>query len=107
MKNGARDWYVWSSHGSVLFHIAAHPGCSIQDVADGIGLTTRTIWSIVGDLQRAGMVECRRQGRRNRYRVNLNATFRHPTIKDVPLRTVLGTVVESNGNKSEKELARR
>lgn len=82
-------WYLWSSHGTVLFYIAAKPGSTIQDIADGLSLTTRTIWGIVGDLRRAGMLNVEKDGRRHRYRVNLDAPFRHPTIRDVSLRTLL------------------
>lgn len=90
MKNARENgWYLWSSHGTVLFYIAANPGSSIQEIADGLSLTTRTIWGIVGDLRRAGMLNVQKEGRRHRYLVNLDAPFRHPTIRDVSLRTLL------------------
>ncbi|HUF53917.1 MAG TPA: winged helix-turn-helix transcriptional regulator [Dehalococcoidia bacterium] len=82
-------WYLWSSHGTVLFYIASNSGSTIQEIADGLSLTTRTIWGIVGDLRRAGMLVIEKEGRRHRYRVNLDAPFRHPTIRDVSLRTLL------------------
>jgi hypothetical protein len=95
-------WYIWSSHGTVLFYIAIHPDSTIAGIAEGLCLTQRTIWGVVGDLRRAGMLEVRREGRRHHYRVNLDATFRHPTISGIPLRTLLGGVTngysEPNGN---------
>jgi hypothetical protein len=94
-------WYIWSSHGTVLFYIAIHPASTIADIAEGLCLTQRTIWGVVGDLRRANMLRVERRGRRHHYRVNLDATFRHPTITGVPLRTLLGGVstepVAANG----------
>jgi hypothetical protein len=86
-KNG---WYIWSSHGTVLFYIALHPGCTIAEIAEGLCLTQRTNWGGVGDLRRAGMLNITREGRRHRYTVKLDANFRHPTIESVPLRTLFG-----------------
>jgi hypothetical protein len=83
-------WYIWSSHGTVLFYIALNPGCTIADIAEGLCLTQRTIWGVIGDLRRAGMLDVQREGRRHRYRVRLEADFRHPTIDSVPLSVLFG-----------------
>jgi predicted transcriptional regulator len=87
-------WYIWSSHGTVLFYVALNPGCTIAEIAEGLYLTQRTIWGVVGDLRRAGMLDIIREGRRHRYSVKLDATFRHPTIESVPLRTLFGRLPE-------------
>jgi hypothetical protein len=94
-KPHQNGWYLWSSHGTVLFFIAANPACTINEIADGLSLTSRTIWGVVGDLRRAGMLTIEKEGRRHRYHVNLDAPFRHPTIRDVTLRTVLADLPES------------
>lgn len=83
-------WYIWSSHGTVLFYVALKPGCTIAEIAEGLCLTQRTIWGVVGDLRRANMLEIERRGRKHHYSVRLDATFRHPTINAVPLRTLFG-----------------
>ncbi|MEX0681916.1 MAG: HTH domain-containing protein [Dehalococcoidia bacterium] len=88
-KEHQNGWYLWSSHGTVLFFVAVNPACTIQEIADGLSLTPRTIWGVIGDLRRAGMLEITKDGRRHRYSVNLDAPFRHPTIRDVTLRTLL------------------
>ena len=94
-------WYLVSSHGSVLFYIAVHPECTIRQIADDMALTQRTVWGLIGDLRRAEMLNVRRDGRRHHYTVNLEAPFRHPIIKDLTLKTVLGELVDrtagSNG----------
>jgi hypothetical protein len=87
-------WYLVSSHGSILFYIAANPDCTVDQIMDGMSLTRRTVWGIIGDLRRAGMLSIRRNGRNHHYTVNLEAPFLHPTIEGVDLRMVLGQMIE-------------
>ena len=87
-------WHHVSSHGTVLFCIAANQACTINDLSETLFLTRRTVWGIVGDLRRAGMLRVRKNGRRHHYSVNLDAPFRHPVLKGITLRHVLGKIVE-------------
>jgi hypothetical protein len=86
-------WYLVSSHGSILFYIAANPDCTVEDIMDGMSLTRRTVWGIIGDLRRAGMLDARRNGRLHHYNVNLDGPFLHPTIGYIPLRTIPGQMM--------------
>lgn len=88
------DWYHVSSHGAVLFCIAADPGCTVTDLAESLCLTRRTIWGIVGDLRRAGMLGVRKNGRVHHYEVNLDAPLRLRIAKSGTLRDILGQLVE-------------
>ncbi len=89
------DWYLVSSHGAVLFCIAADQGCTIKDLADRLCLTRRTVWGVIGDLRRAGMLEIRKNGRVHHYSVNLDARFPHPTLDGYTLRPILTDLVLS------------
>ena len=86
-------WHHVSSHGTVLFCIAANEDCTISDLSETLFLTRRTVWGIVGDLRRAGMLRVRKNGRRHHYSVNLDAPFRHPVLREITLRQVLGELV--------------
>ena len=86
-------WHHVSSHGTVLFCIAANQDCTISDLSETLFLTRRTVWGIVGDLRRAGMLHIRKNGRRHHYSVNLDAPFRHPVLEGITLRQVLGKLV--------------
>ncbi len=105
------DWYHVSSHGAVLFCIAADPGCTVADLADSLCLTRRTIWGIVGDLRRAGMLEIRKNGRIHHYCINLDAPLRLRFLKDRSLRDIMGRFVEqasrrNNGNSTVSDTHR-
>ncbi len=86
-------WHHVSSHGTVLFCIAANQDCTINDLSESLFLTRRTVWGIVSDLRRAAMLGVRKNGRRHHYSVNLDAQFRHPVLRGITLRHVLGELV--------------
>jgi hypothetical protein len=91
VKSAATNgWGIWSRHGTVILYVAARPGSSVADIACGLNLTQRTIRDIVADLRRVEMLNVSRRGRRLLFTVNLDAKFRHPTIKDVSLQTLVG-----------------
>ena len=92
--DGGRDWYLVSSHGSILFHIAANPDATVQDLAEDLSLTYGTVSGLIGDLRRADMLYVRKSGHRHYYWVDLEAPFHHPTIRGYRLRDVVGKLVK-------------
>ena len=87
-------WYLVSSHGAILFYIAVNPECTIKEIAEAMSLTRRTVWGVIGDLRRAGMLHIRKEGRRHHYTVNLDAPFKHPVLNGFNLGLILGQLVE-------------
>jgi len=73
-----RAWTFLSNHGHVLVCIASDPEVRLRDVAVAVGITERAVLKILADLAVAGIVERRREGRRNRYRLNADQPLRHP-----------------------------
>lgn len=74
----ARQWTFLSNHGHVLIQLSRDPDARLADIARAVGITERAAQGIIGDLEAAGYVESERVGRRNTYRVNRSANFRHP-----------------------------
>ena len=97
-------WHHVSSHGTVLFCIAANQDCTTNDLSECLFLTRRTVWGIVGDLRRAGMLHIRKNGRRHHYAVNLDAAFRHPVLRGITLRQVLGELVRMTRREPTRSL---
>ena len=88
------QWFLFSSRDSVLFHIAANPGCTIDEIAEAMALTRPGASRILGDLSREDMLYIRRNQRQRRYAVNLDTPFLHPTVRGYTLRYVLGQMAE-------------
>ncbi|MFJ6409551.1 MarR family transcriptional regulator [Streptomyces hydrogenans] len=78
--NGQSGWTFLTNHARVLLAVARDPEMRLRDVAARCGVTERTVQAIVADLEEGGYLARARasDGRRNRYRVNPGAPFRHP-----------------------------
>jgi predicted transcriptional regulator len=87
------DVDLLSPQGRVLFIIAVRPGCTIKDLAGNLSVTRRTVWSIIGDLRRAGMLRVENEGRRHHYFVNLDGPFKHPVLGGLTLRPILRELI--------------
>ncbi|HSM68096.1 MAG TPA: winged helix-turn-helix transcriptional regulator [Xanthomonadales bacterium] len=72
------QWTLFSNHGHVLLYLAREPDARLRDVAENVGITERAVQKIVRDLQEGGVISVRKQGRRNRYRINGRKPLRHP-----------------------------
>lgn len=85
----ASRWTFLTHHARVLLEIARDPEARIREVAERIGVTERTVQTIVKDLHEAGYLTRERTGRRNHYKLNPDQPFRYPTEADLPVRRLL------------------
>lgn len=73
----AARWTFFSNHAHVLFCLARDPHARLREVADTVGITERAVQKIVAELESAGVLSRRREGRRNRYTVHRDVPLRH------------------------------
>jgi MarR family len=99
---GERDgsWTLLTGHGHVLVEIARNPGARIRDISAAAGLTERTVQAIVADLEAAGYLTRTRTGRRTRYAVNPDSSFRHPAQEGLRIGPLLA-VLAASGDAAE------
>lgn len=71
-------WTFLSNHGHVLLAIARQPDSRIRDIADSVGITERAVLRIIAEMEAAGYLAHRRNGRRNSYVVRTKLPLRHP-----------------------------
>jgi predicted transcriptional regulator len=91
----ARHWTFLSNHAHVLVCLALDPHARLRDVAAEVGITERAVQGIVGDLEHAGVILRERQGRRNTYRLHLDAPLRHPLEAHRSIRALLAMVLDA------------
>lgn len=75
----AKPWTFLSNHGHVMVQLNQNPDIKVKELAERVGVTERRAQSILSDLEEAGYISVDRIGRRNRYKVNHNLKFRHPS----------------------------
>jgi DNA-binding MarR family transcriptional regulator len=90
-----RHWTFLSNHAHVLVCLALNPDARLRDVAAEVGITERAVQGIVGDLEAAGIILRERQGRRNSYRLNLDAPLRHRLEAHRSIRALLSLILDA------------
>ena len=103
------DWTFFSNYGHVLVCLARNSGARLRDVAQDVGITERAVQKIVKDLQAAGYITIRKQGRCNRYRINRRKTLRHPLQTHITVGKLLtliaaGAIIEPPFEAEEEPL---
>jgi DNA-binding IclR family transcriptional regulator len=73
-----RSWTFLTNHAHVLLAVAATPDLRLKDIAERVDITERTATQILSDLEGAGCIERRKQGRRNHYVIRSHHRMRHP-----------------------------
>ncbi len=74
----ARQWTFLNNHAHVLLCLARDPDMLLREVARLVGITERATQKIVKDLVESRVLLRYKEGRCNRYRINLDHPLRHP-----------------------------
>jgi predicted transcriptional regulator len=91
-----KSWTFLTNHSHALLCIASDPAVRLKDVARAVGITERATQRIVSDLIEGGYLSVAKEGRRNRYHVNLGRRLRHPVEK----RNHIGQLLKLLGGKT-------
>ena len=91
----APEWTLLTNHAAVLLAIARNPESRIEDIAAEVGISTRSVQTIIGDLVDAGYIERLRVGRRNHYRVHPEMPMRRSAYHDRDVGALLALLAGS------------
>jgi MarR family len=83
------SWTFLTAHARVLLLVARDPGVRLRDIADSLDITERSAFSIVTDLVEAGYVIKEKDGRRNRYHIQVHLPLPEPTSQERTVGEVL------------------
>jgi DNA-binding Lrp family transcriptional regulator len=65
-----KEWSLITNHGLVLAAISRNSKKTIRKIGDDVGITERTAYGIVVDLEKAGYIKRTKVGTRNTYTIN-------------------------------------
>ncbi len=82
---GRTEVLFLTSAARVLATVVREPGVTIRDVALRCDKTERAVWQQLRELERVGLLRRRREGRRNRYEVDLSAVQKQVMSEGAPL----------------------
>jgi hypothetical protein len=84
-----RSWGFLTNHARVLLCIARDPAARLRDIAASLGITERSAHGIVNDLAGAGYVVKQKDGRRNRYQIQVHLPLPEASHRDLAIGEVL------------------
>ena len=96
------EWSFLTNHGQALLCIAHDPGVRLRDIAETLGITERSAYSIVSDLSEAGYVLKEKDGRRNRYIIQQHLPLPGTTTRESTVGDVLKILVGTNRSRSRR-----
>lgn len=71
-------WTFLTNHTHVLVCLARSEDITLREVAAQVGITERAVHAIVTSLESEGVLTRKREGQRNRYKLNRSYRLRHP-----------------------------
>ena len=89
------EWSFLTNHARALVCIARDPGVRLREIADVLGVTERRAFGIVNDLVEGGYVLKKKEGRRNRYRIQHHVALRVPVGRQATIGEVLRVLVDT------------
>ena len=58
---------LFTAKGRLLVEVMDKPGITINELADNLFLTRRTVWGYVGELRRMGYLRIKKRGKTHHY----------------------------------------
>lgn len=88
------SWTFLTNHAQVFLCIASNTHLSAREIAGRVGITERAVQRILSDLEKDGYIEHVREGRTNRYTIDMDKPMRHPAQHGQPVRDLLTLLAE-------------
>jgi DNA-binding transcriptional ArsR family regulator len=92
-----RRWTFITNHAQVLLAVAQAPNARVREIAAATDITERYAYRVLRDLEDAGYVERRREGRCNLYRIHRELALGDPIVEDHSLWEFLRLIETSEG----------
>jgi predicted transcriptional regulator of viral defense system len=77
------NWRFVTNHLGVLTQVAKHPQITMREIAAHLGITERSVFRIISDLETEGYLTRVRDGRVNYYTVNPDLPLNSSELQDV------------------------
>lgn len=78
INNNIANWTFFSNNAHVLVCLTHKPQPTMREIAVQVGITERAVQRILSKFITTGVVYAKKEGRRNRYELNLDHPLRHP-----------------------------
>ena len=83
------EWTFITNHAAVLSIVNEHPRMTALEIANAVGITERAVRKIIANLEGAGYISKKKEGRRVRCTVDAEKSLRHQTHRDKAVGNLL------------------
>ena len=90
----SKSWTLLSHHAHVLIALDRDPDYTIDQLAQILGVTSRSVVNVINDLVADGYVSKTKDGRNNHYEINKKAPLRHSTSKGKTVGQLIASLGE-------------
>ena len=87
-------WTFITNHAVVLTLLDREKRLTSRDIASALGITERSVIRIIKDLESAGYITKRKEGRENRYTVNAELPLRREDQREVSVNELLKLITD-------------
>jgi DNA-binding transcriptional ArsR family regulator len=101
----SRGWTFITNHAQVLLAVAQQSDVRVREIAAAADITERYAYRMLRDLQDAGYVERRREGRCNVYGINRDLAIGDPVVEEQSLRNLLRLIGTRESDEVQGALA--
>ncbi len=77
-REHSRGWTFLTNHAHILLCLAHDETLTARELGQRVGITERSVQTILSDLVSGGYLDKTKVGRRNHYTVNRSGRLRHP-----------------------------
>jgi DNA-binding transcriptional ArsR family regulator len=91
-KVAMRQWTFITRHAAILVLMAIHPRITARDLSARVGVTERTVRTIISDLEQEGYITKKHEGRMVNYTVNPDRSLRYATQTDKAVGQLLSVL---------------
>ena len=82
-------WAFITNHAAVLTMLDGDEHLTTREIALELGITIRTVYRIIQDLEEAGYINKQKEGRENRYTINKTLPLRRNNQREVQVHELL------------------
>lgn len=94
----SKSWTLLSHHAHALIALNQDPNYTIDQLAQILGITSRSVVNLINDLVEDGYLSKTRDGRKNHYEINRDAPLRHPTSQGRTVGELIAALGELGKN---------
>ena len=92
-------WRLLTNHALVLIHVREYPRSTLREIANAVGITERATLSLLRSMEEEGIISRQKEGRRNRYWVNIEAVLDSQALEPYSIEEIIGAMLELTGRK--------